>query len=207
MVQPGMLPEPIVQRKVIVVEGPDDRRFLGALSRHLGIEPGVQVIEAQGKDNLRQVLRALTLASGFAHVETLAVIRDADNDPRAAFQSLCNSLLQAGLIAPPRLNLVVPGNPAVGIFVWPDCHSPGQLETLCLEAVSSEPAMDCVNSYLDCLQHTQESLPQPADKARLQVFLASRNRPGLRLGEAAEAGYFSWDQPVFEPIKHFLQSL
>jgi len=95
----------------------------------------------------------------------------------------------------------------VGIFVWPDCRSPGQLESLCLAAISEEPVMECVTHYMDCLAHIRPTLPQPADKARLHVFLASCNKPGLRLGEAAEAGYFSWEQPVFEPLKRFLQDL
>jgi len=207
MAQPGMLPEPIVQPKVIVVEGPDDRRFLRALFRHLGLETGLQIIEAHGKDKLGPLLRTLPLASGFAQVETLAVFRDADDDPHAAFQSLCNSLRHAGLGAPFRPALVVPGKPSVGIFVWPDCNTAGTLETLCLTAISGEPVMDCVEEYIHCVQKTQGTLPQPADKARLHAFLASCNKPGLRLGEAAEAGYLPWNSSIFEPLKQFLRAL
>jgi hypothetical protein len=36
--------------------------------------------------------------------------------------------------------------------------------------------------------------------------LASRPRPGLRLGEAAEASIWPWDHPAFEPLKAFLNA-
>ncbi len=207
MAQTGMFPEAIVERKVIVVEGADDRRFLGALLQHLGLKTGCQIIEAHGKDRLGPLVRTLPLTSGFAQVEVLAIFRDADNDPRAAFQSLCDSLRHNGLSAPSRPALVVPGKPSVGIFVWPDCNTAGTLETLCLTAISGEPVMDCVEEYIHCVQKTQGTLPQPADKARLHAFLASCNKPGLRLGEAAEAGYFPWGSPVFDPLKQFLRDL
>jgi hypothetical protein len=207
MAQPGVLPEPIIQRKVVVVEGPDDQRFLGALFRHLGLETGFQIIEARGKDRLGPLVRTLPLASGFAQVETLAVFRDADDDPGAAFQSLCNSLHLAGLRTPVRPALVEPGKPSVGIFIWPDCNAAGTLETLCLTAISGEPVMGCVDEYVHCVQKTQSTPPTPGDKARLHAFLASCNRPGLRLGEAAEAGYFPWNSPIFDPLKQFLCAL
>ncbi len=100
MAQPGLLPEPIVQRKLIVVEGPDDRRFLEALFRHLGLGTEFQIVQAHGKDRLGPLVRVLPQVSGFAQVETLAVFRDADDDPHAAFQSLCNHLHRAGLNTP-----------------------------------------------------------------------------------------------------------
>lgn len=206
-VQSAPRPERIAQPKVILVEGPDDLRFLGALLRHLNLTTDFQLIKAEGKDNLSKMLRVLPLVSGFSQVETLAVIRDADSDSRAALQSVCNSLRAARLSVPRHMGTIAGGNPAVGVFIWPNCHDAGLLETLCMEAVSAEPVMDCVDQYVDCVQKTQGTLPHPVDKARLHAFLAMRNRPGLRLGEAAEEGYFPWNSPVFDPLKQFLRDL
>ena len=46
-----------------------------------------------------------------------------------------------------------------------------------------------------------------SDKARAHAFLASRTRPELRVGEAAEAGHWQLDSPVFDPLKSFLLAL
>ena len=44
-------------------------------------------------------------------------------------------------------------------------------------------------------------------KARLQAYLAALPRPGLRLGEAAEAGVWPWEHPAFDPLIAFLRAL
>ena len=46
------------------------------------------------------------------------------------------------------------------------------------------------------------------DKARAHAFLASRAKDqNLRVGEAAEAGHWQLDSPVFDPLKSFLLAL
>lgn len=82
------------------------------------------------------------------------------------------------------------------------------LEDLCLEAVMDDPAMSCVDEYFKCLEDQNVLQKQIAiPKARLHAFLASRERPGLRLGEAAEKNDIPMDSPVFEPVTEFLRQL
>ena len=82
------------------------------------------------------------------------------------------------------------------------------LEDLCLAAVADDPAIQCVDEYFICLD--QQGISQKEiviAKARLHAFLASRERPGLRLGEAAEKNDIPLDNPVFEPVTKFLRQL
>jgi hypothetical protein len=44
-------------------------------------------------------------------------------------------------------------------------------------------------------------------KAKVHAFLASRYEPDKRLGEAAKAGYWPWDNEAFETVKSFLQQI
>ena len=81
------------------------------------------------------------------------------------------------------------------------------LETLCSLAVSNDPAYQCVSQYFDCLEEHNQHAPNPIDKGRIQAFLASRDRPGLQLGEAAHRGYLALDDRAFDPVKGFLQNL
>lgn len=81
------------------------------------------------------------------------------------------------------------------------------LETLCLQAVVSDPAIKCVDRYLECVAKRMGSLPGNRDKARLHAFLSSRPKPDLLLGQAASAGYFRWDHPAFDHVKQFLLGL
>jgi hypothetical protein len=81
------------------------------------------------------------------------------------------------------------------------------LEDLCLRAVAQDPAMLCVKQYFKCLQQQGLSLPDNMSKAKVQVFLASRPKAGLRLGEAAQAGYWPWNENAFEQVRDFLQRI
>ncbi len=82
------------------------------------------------------------------------------------------------------------------------------LEDLCLAALADDPAMCCVDEYFRCLED-QKIVPKQValPKARLHTFLASRGKPGLRLGEAAQSNDIPLDSPVFEPVVNFLRQL
>jgi len=64
-----------------------------------------------------------------------------------------------------------------------------------------------VEQYFECLQQEELPLPDNMSKAKVQVFLASRRKAGLRLGEAAQAGYWPWDAKAFEHVRDFLQRI
>jgi hypothetical protein len=81
------------------------------------------------------------------------------------------------------------------------------LETLCLQSVTDDPAVQCVDDFFRCLEREGLKSPTNLAKARAHVFLASRPRPDLLVGQAAHAGYWRWDHAVFDQLKEFLRSL
>jgi hypothetical protein len=83
----------------------------------------------------------------------------------------------------------------------------GMLETLCLQAVSSDPVMPCIDQYLQCVRDLAGTEPSNPSKAYLHTFLASRPEPGLLLGQAAHRNYLPWDSPAFNDVKQFIQTL
>ncbi len=80
---------------------------------------------------------------------------------------------------------------------------------LCLspQRIQEGPLLkECVSAYIECLGKHSVSRPDWA-KRRLQAYLASQPRPGLLLGQAAEAGYWHFEDPVWAPLKQFLRDL
>ena len=200
-------PEPITKTHLLVVEGDDDSRFLAAMLRQLGRNTEFDIRRYEGVGNLGEYLRTLTVTPGFLQVNSLGIIRDADQNAQSAFQSVCSGLRNRSLSVPQRPIELAGEKPRVGVFVWPDCVQPGTLETLCLLSVADDPAIACVDGFFSCVEDQTGTLPKSIPKARLHTFLASRERPGLRLGEAAEKGIWPWDHPAFDPLKGFLQAL
>ena len=200
-----MPPQPIALPKQLVVEGFDALRFFNALLRAQGY-PDIQVQNFGGNSQLHDALDTLTKLDGFSGVTSLAVIRDAERDPDAAFQSICTALGRARLAFPAGAGKFVSGKPRIGVFILPDKDSPGMLESLCLRAVSADPTIVCVDELMACLARVKMTSTNPT-KARLQAYLAAQPRPGLRLGEAAEAGVWPWDHPAFDLLKALLRAL
>ncbi|MBI3079007.1 MAG: hypothetical protein HYY85_18810 [Deltaproteobacteria bacterium] len=196
----------ITSPKVLVVEGKDEGLFFEALIGHLGLQ-AVQVLPIGGKTQLRRNLAALKLAPGFHRVVCLGVVRDANADPDGAFQSVCDALRTVDLPVPKRPMVLAGSAPQVSVMILPGEGNPGMLEDLCVSAVASDPAMLCVNGYFRCLEQQGVSLPRNIAKARVQAFLSSREEPGKRLGEAAQAGYWPWEERSFDQTRSFLQEM
>jgi hypothetical protein len=189
-----------------MVEGMDDVFFFSALIKHLSLQD-IQIINMEGKARLRDRLDAIVSSPRFADVTSLGVVRDANADPEGAFQSICDALRAAKLPVPDCPLKSAADSPRVTVMILPEEGVPGILEDLCLKAVRQDLAMPCLDEYFQCLQQQGLSLPKNLSKAKVQAFLASRPEAGKRLGEAAQAGYWPWDNKTFDQVKNFLKQI
>lgn len=200
-------PITITRPNVVLVEGPDETRAIPALMVNRAIGDYIQVLPYNGKTNLRGFLKTFTRVPGFSLLKGLGIIRDADTDARAAFQSVQGALRDVGLPVPDTPLAAKDGPPRTAVLILPGGMQPGMLEDSILSAVAADPAIPCVNAFFTCLESQRIQMPSPLSKAKLQVFLASRPDPRKRLGEAAEAGYFPLDHAAFDPIVDLLAAL
>lgn len=192
--------------KQLLVEGREEQLFFDAFLTFLGIND-VQIQNCGGKDNLRPVLRTVSGSLDFPLVGSIGIVRDADNSAQSALQSVQSSLGNVGLPVPPSLITPANGPPKVSIYIMPDNASTGALEQLCLAALANDPAMTCVEDFLTCVNARVTEPPKDQQKARVHAFLASREDPELRLGEATQRGYFDWNHAAFTDLSQFLKEL
>lgn len=199
-------PREITQPKFLIGEGQEEVRFFNAFLKHLGRQD-VQVENYSAKPQLRRYLKALRTRPGFSQVVTLCIAQDADNSAASAFQSVCDASRNAGLAAPERPSQMAGESPCVGVLILPDGERPGMLEDLCLDAVKADFAIPCVDRYFQCFSEQNHRQPNNIAEARVHAWLASQVVPDLRLGEAAEKGYWPWTAPAFGAFKTFLLAL
>ena len=176
----------------------------------------VEISSFGGVTELQGFLRAVWSApNAQTTIEAIGIVRDAESiacgpvsAADAAFKSAHNAINALGL-TPPECPLQVVGEkPRVGVLILPPGKSEGMLEDVCLRALQDDPAMQCVEEYLTCLQERVDEWPnRNSSKAKVQAFLASREKPGLRLGEAADRGDWNWSHDVYSPIKKFMRDL
>lgn len=200
----------ILAARVIVVEGKDEQSFFAKIIEHMDLQD-FQVLPIGGKTKLRSELKALVRTRGFANVKALGIARDADQDAQSAFQSVVDAVRDVdsfSLCIPEEPLKLVGERPSIAVVILPGNNRPGALEDLCLEAVADDSATICLNEYFKCLEKQNIRIaPERMGKAKTHAFLASREKPDLRFGEAAEADYWPFEAKAFESIKTFLRLL
>jgi len=114
----------ITKPNVLVVEGRDEELFFAVLVGHLELQ-NVQVMPIGGKEQLRSNLKALVLSPRFVEVTSLGVVRDANANPAAAFQSVHDALQAVDLPAPDRPLTPTGHSPKVTVMILPEADVPG----------------------------------------------------------------------------------
>lgn len=199
----------IEKRGLLLCEGEDEVNFFSAWLPELGLTD-VQVMAYQGKEKLSTFLADLPKLRGFEKVKRLAVTRDADDDASAAASSMAHAVDHSPVKDLSPSTMVLPGN-----------GRPGALESLWLESLSGSDYASCVDQFFECIT---EKGWQPSqvfaknEKARAQLWIATKDTPNERFGIAAWHGrrnaeqpwmkekWVDFNHPAFAELKQFLLS-
>src|SRR5687768_14726871 len=142
---------------LLACEGVDDEQFLIRMLAFLQIE-GVVVRRYDGKPRLPTFLLGLRDSTEFETVRALGIFRDADASARSAFQSVQYRLRRLNLPCPRRASEAITETcvfdgivRTIGVFIMPDGQSSGELEDLCLQAISEDLGLVCAQEFLSCV--------------------------------------------------------
>lgn len=192
----------IRKERLLLVEGRDDERFFTKLCSHEGLS-NIQIIPYDGKPKLGVFLKTLIELPRFDDVLRLGVTRDADENAEAARQSVWALLRRAGL---PRTDHPATEGvgPGVAVMVLPPERAEGCLETLLWETIETTSSVDCIRDLVACA-----AIPEGnrRAKAKVHAYIATKKKPGLRIGEAADAGYWDLNHGALDSLKKFLSEL
>ena len=195
--------------KQVLVEGMEEVLVFNYLVAELQLNE-IQARDYGGKDSLRRFLTAFIRHPDFPKVRSLAVVADADFNVGGARARIRGALQNTDLPQPTEpLIEASDGNIKVSYLILPHGADQGMLEDVCLESVRTETVMECVDQFIECVKGKREDWPkrETESKARVHAYLASQDRPDLRLGEAAAKGLWDFASPAFDPLKELLMKL
>jgi hypothetical protein len=193
------------QERLVLVEGSDDQAVMAALVEHEGLD-GFQIHNMGGKSGWTARLRAIVVDEGFKeNVHALGLVRDADNDAAACWQSCKAALDAADLAAASRAGKVAPGDPATCVAIVPSAGGLGAIEDVCLASFPAD-RMACVGSYFECIDSDDEPA-QRVSKALVQVYLASLDPLARNLTIAARKRQLDVAHGAFDELRSFLYGL
>ncbi|MBF0496922.1 MAG: hypothetical protein HQK58_10185 [Deltaproteobacteria bacterium] len=214
----------MADKKILLVEGPDDEHVL----KHLCTERGwprfenipLEVKQLTGVDRLLKDIPVQVKANGPGGI--VGVVVDADTDIAARWRSMRDRLIGAGYED-------VPDNPApegtilphiidsqagkflprVGIWIMPDNRTEGILEDFLRFLVpAGSPLFEHVTSSVAAIPEGARlfgSLAEP--KAVMHTWLAWQEKPGKSLGTAITARYLDPDVPQVDVLMSWLKRL
>lgn len=204
----------IYKTKLLLVEGNHDKDFFQAWLQKLGIDE-IQVMQYEGKTKLNNYFVPLVKQSAFPSVTSLVVVRDADDNPNGAFQSVSHTLAKNGLPIPPAAWILRQDKkPKTGIVLMPRPNATGALEELLMETVQSDPLAEKAHKYIqnavETLNANNTRKPPPVHrcgKAKTHAYLATFEEPDKDPGKAAWAGYWDFSHPALEPLLQILRQM
>ena len=201
-----VMPTRIATDIQLLVEGNDGKNFFRHFCQHLS-PTSIEVHDFGGINNFKCYLPAFVNISGFGNVTRLGIIRDAEDDAAAAFQSVQSVVKNAGLCPPDDVQTFSAGTPTVGVLILPGDKQSGMLETLLCQTFADQPENSCIDEFFRCLEsQTNQSLKRP-DKSRAHAFLSTTDYPQLSVGVAAQKGYWNLDHDAFIHVRDFLTKL
>lgn len=182
---------PITKPKLLLVEGKDEKIFFSQMINHLGLKD-IELWEVGGKDNFGTRLQILIRGPGHENLLSVGIVRDADENPNGAFDSICSALNANELPVPLAPLQSIGDSPRIMVMILPGKGNKGMLEDLCLASIAEDPAMNCVEEYFRCLEEQidPEVFPSNPAKARVRAFLSA-----MEWGEEA----------YFESIQEYLR--
>ncbi len=200
----------IFENRILLVEGKDEANLFGKLIEIClnDNKPAIQVIEIGGKYTFRRNLETLkTGALTRPSLRSIGIVRDADTSATASFQSVHNSVQQAGYRPPSAHAEFSDASPSIGIFIVPDGSEPGAIETVCRRSVQDEESAECVEAYMDCLTAHNALKSNVPDKTFTHAYLAATSDPVARVGEGALQDVWNFQSPAFANLREFVHNL
>ncbi|PWU15894.1 MAG: hypothetical protein C5B50_14370 [Verrucomicrobia bacterium] len=194
-------------RRVLAVEGYSDLHFYAEFLEALGQLEGVFIKQFNGRQDLATKLEDFLTPHLLAVKDAIGVVVDADSN--AAKIALELSQLLTSLSGQPvTAGDWTTGEPRIGLFVTPDGHSSGEIESLVWSAWALDPAnaksRQCVESYIACMKAAGFE-PRSQDKGLVSALLAVRNDEDPRLGPGARTKkVFDFSRPEYELLRQFL---
>ena len=188
---------PSVHKKVLLVEGRDDKLVIPELMKANGIDwvtknnPIVYIEDCEGYENLikRRLISTQLKESGLS---ALGIIIDADENPENRWQSIKNACSKSIPDLPeslPDTGLIhlTPNQIKFGIWMMPDNQMSGMLETFLGYMIDDETQ----ELWQFAREVTDRAVEKGAkfkethrDKANIYSFLAWQNPPGIRFNQA-----------------------
>ena len=213
MVDASALIRPVIPKRVLRIEGPDDHGVMVALLHYLGFSRNE--VEAKVSGGINELLKHVPVDLKESELGRFGIVVDADSDARARWDALRGVLAKSGYAKLPKTPaksgtiLSEVGLPTVGIWVMPDNATPGAVAHFARQLV---PAGDVLLPHAETTIQQVITLdrrfgPTHELKATIHTWLAWQSDPGRPMGQAITKRFLEPTSPAANAICSWLRTL
>ena len=184
-------------RRVLLVEGPDDKHVVQHLCRRHADMPAFDILDKGGFANVKSAIGPEIKVSGRI---ALGIPVDANRHPARRWAAVAHQLRQAVAQPPTQMaatGTVVEGRPRTGVWLMPDNASAGEFEDFIERLIPpDDPVWPTAQRYIDGIPTDQRKFsPDKVVRARIHAWLAARAEP-RKMGAAIGAGDLDATAPL-----------
>ena len=197
-----------LHRRLLLVEGPDDKHVVAHLCRGTELESRFDIDDRGGKDPLLAAIRNEVRVPGR---EALGILLDADNDVQLRWNAVTRALSRGGVTAPraPEASGTIFGDRLrIGVWLMPNNVAPGELEEFVAGMIANDdPVRPRSESYVDGIPAADRKFSSGKTlRAKVHSWLATREEPRM-MGAAIGAGDLNPDAPEAVRLVDWLRRL
>ena len=179
-------------RKVLLVEGIDDKYVVEKLCERHNFEVEFDILDSGGFPELKKAIPLQARAEG---QEALGVLIDGNENPAGRWDGVTYQLRMEGYKPPRQMasnGTIIAGvgrRPQVGVWLMPDNSSKGQLEDFVQELIpAGDPVWPLATDYIEGIPESERKFTlRKMQRAKVHAWLAAREEP-RKMGLAIQAG-------------------
>ena len=170
---------------MLLVEGSSDKHVVRNLRKRFRGAQSIPVFEIRETGGLDRLLSLIEAEIDVPGRKAVGILVDANDTPEERWDAVTERLRHArpGMTTgdPAREGTIIGGRPEVGIWLWPDNQSHGELEDFVAGMIpDDDPVWPLSESYIDGIpQHCRKFAEKKTTRAKVHAWLATRETPGF----------------------------
>ena len=198
--------------RLLLVEGPSDQRVIRNLRKCFRGGQSIPEFQIKVTGDIDTLLSTIESEIDVSGREALGILPDANDTPEHRWNEVAERVrrarpdVEAG--SPAREGTIIAGRPRIGVWLWPDNQTPGELEDFVAKMIpGDDPIWPLAQRYIDGIPERDRKFAEKKTmRAKVHAWLATRKTPGF-IGSEIGQGDMRTDGPLVVQFTDWLRKL
>ena len=198
--------------RLLLVEGPTDKQVVRNLRKRFRGQRSIPTFEIREMGGICKLLSVIEAEIDVPGRRALGILADANDAPADRWNAVTERIRRARPDTetgnPVQEGTIIGGRPDVGIWLWPDNQSEGEIEDFVAGMIpNDDPVWPLSRKYIDGIpKHCRKFAEKKTTRAQVHAWLATRETPGF-MGSVVGEEDLEVDGPSVTRFANWLRKL